>query len=171
MASNCASKIDLYINEEISRLNQIYTSTVYAGTGHQEGVHYMVDIPVMTLMAASNTSYGDAFILQYSAQYPIQICVTDNTTTYYPFPAQTGIGGCTLFYNLNAASEEQVVIQYQNYMNRAMMGTSSTTRVYFTAWSDYVDTTNATMGAGFDVNFTIMPTSRISQAMTINWFW
>lgn len=132
----------------------------------------MADVPILTLMPASNTSYGDEFILQYTAKYPIQICLTDNITTYYPFPAQTGIGGCTLFYNLNPATEEQVVIQFQNYMNNPALGNmQTTTRIYFTAWSDYVDNVSATMGAGFDVNFTIMPTSKISSNMTINWFW
>lgn len=47
----------------------------------------------------------------------------------------------------------------------------STTRIYFTAWASYVDTANATMGAGFEVNFTLMPQSKISDNMTINWFW
>lgn len=34
MASNCAARVDLYINEQIGHFNQVYTSTLYAGTGH-----------------------------------------------------------------------------------------------------------------------------------------
>ena len=57
-------------------------------------------------------------------------------------------------------------------MNRPATGNMhSVTRIYFTAWADFVDNSSAPMGAGFEVNFTIMPSSKISSNMTINWFW
>ncbi|CAL6005554.1 Conserved_hypothetical protein [Hexamita inflata] len=157
-SSECSSKVRVFKNELISRFHKPFTTSIISGTSFNNGHHFVVNVPTITGKQGTVQSYGDHMVLSFNAHQPVYICITD-LDEFYPSPTQTNDGTCTLYKNKESMTQNEMIIYFNNYMNKPGVGSvQSTTRIYMTVWP----ATGGNVGEGFDMNITITPQCYVS---------
>ncbi|CAL6005928.1 Conserved_hypothetical protein [Hexamita inflata] len=153
-SSECWAQTRLYKNELISRFHKPVTTTIVSGTSYNTGHHFVVNVPTITGQKGSANTYGDRMVLNFNAHQPVYLCITDIMDEFYPQPSETGAGTCTIYRNLDAATQNEPIIYFDNFMNLRGTGkVQPATRIYMTVWA----AAGGNVGEGFDMNITITP--------------
>jgi len=126
----------------------------------------MADIPVIVPTPATSNSYGDRLVVQYKADYPVHLCITD-TGAFYPIPGNGDNGQCNVFWSSKESSQDEQIVYYENFMNRQGGGNVGiTTRLYMTVWAG----SEGTEGQGFDFNITLIPQTYMKPSDSLRFY-